>query len=48
MTDETHYMSHEQCHNCKLDHCCWSLGSFLDGDNKPNNCKEFISMEEEE
>lgn len=45
----TDYMPYEQCNRCKLDHCCWSNGSFIweDG-NTPNSCKEFIPMEEEE
>lgn len=44
----TDYMPYEQCNRCKLDHCCWSNGSFIweDG-NTPNNCKEFMPEEEE-
>lgn len=49
MTDDITYMDHEQCHRCKLDHCCWSLGSFLwENSNTPNNCKAFIPKEAEE
>jgi len=45
----TEYMAYEQCHRCKLDHCCWSLGSFLwENGNTPNNCKQFEPKEAEE
>lgn len=48
MTDNITYMNHEQCKRCKLDHCCWSLSSFLwENGNTPNNCKAFIPKEVE-
>lgn len=44
----TEYMTHEQCRKCELDHCCWSLGSLLDEDNKPGDCKYFRPKVESE
>ena len=47
MTD-LNYMGYEQCSQCRFDHLCWSLGSFLwENGNVPNDCKQFTPFEEE-
>ena len=40
------YMPYLQCNHCKLDHCCWSLGSFIRKDNPPNECRYYMDKKE--